>query len=320
MKSLLEVQQDIRNLESSINVITDSIRNINTDIEELRSVNQNINIDYMKIELLAKQLSFGKQPLDKLDDVRVRQVYLEMLLNIVRLDLEEEISLNRLVFIQWIQKESKIDWSLEDLFKDCYKIEADSYHEMVDIIPEKYRECFIVDTLIVANLGGSANKEIYEYIAGLVAILGVDKERLKTLSFVARAALCQNVGRMKKAEMHEFQKCAKMYNYYIKEDVLEHGIKSMRQIVVQLSDDEAKNFKWKVKQGQAVKKDDIVATYSKAARKRGFSYSINYVTEEVKAPSSGTIFQFRDNCINYGVLAHETDNKAAIKEWVKARR
>lgn len=320
MKSLLEVQQDIRKLESSINDITDVIRNINSDIEQLRAVNQNTDIDYSKIELLAKQLSFGKHPLDKLDDGRVRQVYLEMLLNIVRLDFEEEISLNRLIFIQWIQKESRIDWSLEDLFKDCYKIKADSYHEMVDIIPNEYRECFIVDTLIVANLGGLANTEIYEYIAGLVAILGVDKERLKTLSIVARTALCQNVGRMKKAEMDEFQKCAKTYKYYIKADVLEHGIKSMRQIVVQLSDDEAKNFKWKVKQGQAVKKDDVIATYSKAVRKRGFSYSTNYATEEVKAPSSGAIFQFRDNCINYGVLAHETDNKDSIKAWVKAGR
>lgn len=63
MKSLLDIQQDIRTLESSINDITDSIKNINSDIEELRTVNQNTDVDYSKIELLAKQLSFGKHPL-----------------------------------------------------------------------------------------------------------------------------------------------------------------------------------------------------------------------------------------------------------------
>ena len=79
-------------------------------------------------------------------------------------------------------------------------------------------------------------------------------------------------------------------------------------------------YKRQVKQGQAVRKDDIIAIYSKATKIRGFSHSTNYKTEEIKAPSTGTIFQFRDNCINYGVIAHETDNKDSIKAWVKERR
>lgn len=45
MKSLLEVQQDIRSLEHSINMITDNIRTINSDIENLRTANQNTDID-----------------------------------------------------------------------------------------------------------------------------------------------------------------------------------------------------------------------------------------------------------------------------------
>ena len=100
MKSLLDVQKDIRNLESSINDITYSIRNISSDIEDLRTVNQNRDVDYLKIESLAKQIPFRKHPLVKIDDDRVCKVYLELLLNIVRLDFEEEITLNRLVFIQ----------------------------------------------------------------------------------------------------------------------------------------------------------------------------------------------------------------------------
>lgn len=320
MKSLLEVQQDVRSLEHSINDITDMIKTISSDIEDLRTANQNTAIDYSKIELLSKQITFGKHPIDKLDDKRACQVYLEILLNIVRMDPDEELFLNRLVFIQWIQKESRIDWSLEDLFKDSYKTSINTYHELMEAIPTKYKEFFVVDALIVANIGGTANLEINEYIVGLVSVFGITKERLRILCFIARAVLCQNVERMKKAEMDEFQKCAKAYKYYLKEDILENGILSLRQVVVEMPDDSCKNFKWKVKQGQAVKKDDVIATYSKATKNGGFSYFANYKTEEINAPSTGTIFQFRHNCINYGVIAHETDNKDSIKAWVKARR
>ena len=49
MKSLLEVQQDIRSLEHSINDITDTIKAISSDIEDLRTANQNTDIDYSKL-------------------------------------------------------------------------------------------------------------------------------------------------------------------------------------------------------------------------------------------------------------------------------
>lgn len=70
MKSLLEIQQDIRSLEHSINDITDTIKEISSDIEDLRNANQNTDIDYSKIELLSKLITFGKHPIDKLDDGR----------------------------------------------------------------------------------------------------------------------------------------------------------------------------------------------------------------------------------------------------------
>lgn len=320
MKSLLDIQQDVRSLEKSVQEVANLIKGINLDMEEFRTANQNTDVDFSKIETLAKNISFGKHPIRKLSDGRACQIYLEMLLNIVRLDLEEEVSFNRLVFIQWLQTEAEIDWTLEDLYKDCYKIKSTSYHDLLDVIPKKYREYFIVDAVIVANLGGNAITDIYEYIADLAAVLGIDKERLRALSFVAGTALCQSTGHMKKKEIAEFLMSAKSFKHYIKTDILESGFKSIRQVIVELSDDEAQDFKWKVQQGKEVKKGDIVATYSRALRQRGFSWMTNFITEEVKAPSEGTIFQFRDNGINYGVLAHEVDDKNSIKAWVKARR
>ena len=112
MKSLLDIQQDIRVLEKNIQEINKCVKTINTDIETIRNSSEGVALDYSKIELLAKQIDFGKHPLDKLKDGRACQIYLEMLLNIVRLDQDEESVVNRMVFVQWLQIQSKIDWSL----------------------------------------------------------------------------------------------------------------------------------------------------------------------------------------------------------------
>ena len=138
MKSLLEVQQDIRGLEQQLQGIAHTIKMIHSDIEKIRTANQDTDPDYSKIVLLAKQFPFRNHPLGKLTDEKSCRVYLAMLLNIVRLDTEEEVSLNRFVFIQWLQMESGIERSIEDIFKDCYKISSHSYQEMLDILPEKY--------------------------------------------------------------------------------------------------------------------------------------------------------------------------------------
>ena len=218
-----------------------------------------------------------------------------MLLSIVRLDANEEVTLNRLILIQRILADSGIDLSLEDMYKDSFRISLDSFYNMVEIIPVKYRKIFVVDSLVVAYLGGAANAEISKYIVGMFSLLGIDKEQLRILSLVARVALCQETKRMKKAELNKFMKCAKTFKHYIKPDILNNIVLSQRKIVVELSDTEVTDFKWKVKQEEMVEKGKLIATYKTKARSRGYSFSTQYKTVEVTSSDQGTIFQFRDN-------------------------
>lgn len=320
MKSLLDIQQEIRTLENSVQQIMGSIKNINADIDNIRNSSEVGVLDFCRIEILAKQFTFSKHPLDKLEDGRACQVYLEMLLNIVRLDSDGEVTVNRMVFIKWLQLQSRIDWSLEDLYKDSFKIEKQSYYELVESIPKKYREYFIVDALIVANIAGSANEEIYEYISDMIAILGMSSEDIKKLALISRLALSQNVEGISREQLKIVQDKIKGYGHYIKSNIVEDGIKALRVIAVELHDSDARDFKWKVKQHQKVRSGDVIAAYKKEKRSRGFTYSKEYKVEEIKATVSGTIFQFRDNNTNYGVIAHEQDDKDSIKAWVKARR
>lgn len=320
MKSLLDIQQDLRVLEKNIQEINECVKTINTDIETIKNSSEGVVLDYSKIELLAKQIDFGKHPLDKLKDGRACQIYLEMLLNIVRLDQDEEAVVNRMVFVQWLQIQSKIDWSLEDLYLDCLKTDKQLIYEMFEMIPKKYKEFFLVDALIVVNIAGNANEEIYQYIADIIAFLGLSTEEVKDLAFISRVSLSQNLSGASRDDLKVLQDKAKSFSHYIRNEFAEEGIKALRVVVVELPDNEALNFKWKVKQQQVVISGDVIATYQKEKRSRGFSYMKDYKSEEIKAPVSGVLFQFRDNNTNYGVIAHEKDNKDAIKSWIKARR
>ena len=66
MKSLLDIQQDIRILESNIQEITDSVKSISSDIEAIRNSSERAALDYSKIEVLAKRINFREHPLNKL--------------------------------------------------------------------------------------------------------------------------------------------------------------------------------------------------------------------------------------------------------------
>ena len=326
MKSLLDIQQDIRNLETRMKDMASCIKTVGLEIDELRNSAedaQNREFDYPRIAILAGRLPFGTHPLYRLKDGRARQMYLEMLLNIVRMDHEAETTINRLIFIQWLQIQSRIDWTLEELFIDACGMQTDSYKEFVGILPEQYMENFLMDALIVANIGGTANKEICEYIAEMNAMLGIQTERLRVLSSVAYAVLCRRFRQMKREEAEKILNCAQKYEFYMESDMIKNAIQMQREIVVRFTDRDRHSLKWKVKHLQEVKKGDCIAEIYNC-RKESVKFYIYHGTykmlQKIYAPSAGVIFQFSANSVDYGVISLGMDDKDLIKEWIKSKK
>lgn len=322
MKTLFDLQKDVRDLEKHVKDISANIKTLNSDIEEMRNKDQDVAIDYRRIEILSKQIPFGTHPLKRLEDERVCRIYLEMLLNITRLDSELEATINRMVYLQWLKGQASIAWSFSDLYKNTLRSGATFYDELADEIPGKYREGFIVDAMITANIAGTANREIQEYIANIAVILGIQKERIRTLALVARTALCQSMRMLTQEEILTIQDVAKTFSYYIPKWIRDQGMKILRNVAVEMPDSEVYNFKWKAKQKQRVNAGDVIATWRKEKTGRGnaFTRYAEGATNEITAPVDGVLFQFRDNNTNYGVIAHESDNKDSIKAWIKEGR
>lgn len=312
-KSLLDIQQEIRNLDNKVKDISSSIASIYNEIDELRNDDVD-DIDYEMIRVMSLHLSFGEHPLEKLDDVYAQQMYIESLLSLVQTDRGSGAAINRLVFIQWILTQSKMDGTLEDLYKDALKISTDTFGNLVEVLPKQYRRYLVVDALVVANICGQANTEVLKYVVNLCSILGIDKEQLRSLSIIAKGVLRQDLGRMKKADLQNVLSQSKEFNHYLNDDILSAALRSQRTVAVEAPDSTHNNFTWKVKQQAEVEKGDLIATYRK-----GKSYYSGEVIE-IKAPCAGTLFQFRNNNTNYGVIAHESDSKDSIKAWAIQRR
>lgn len=313
-KSLLDIQQEIRDLENKVKDISVSISSIYEEIDDFRNDDTEESIDYKMIQVLSNHIGFGKHPLDKLEDAYACQMYLEALLNLVQADKGSSSTVNRLVIIQWLLTQSRLDMELEELFKESLRVSSDTFGELVEILPKQYRNYFVVDALLVANICGQANEDVLGYIVNLCTILGVDKEQLRILSIIARGALKQDLGKMRKADLQLVLEYAKKFKHYLNaEKLLKKTLCSQRTIAVELPDSGNNNFKWRVKQQAEVEKGEVIATYKKG-------YSNRDPLIDITAPCSGTIFQFRNNCINYGIIALETDNKDSIKSWVLQQR
>lgn len=309
-KSLLDIQQEIRELDGKVKDISFAIVGIYDEIDELRN-DETDSIDYETIRLMSRHLSFGKHPLGKLDDNYACQIYLETLLSLVQADRGSGDTVNRLIFVQWLLSQTKLELSLEELFKGSLKINTGTFAEVVELIPKTYKSHLIMDALLTANICGQANNDVLIYVVNLCSILGVDKEQLRVLSIMAKGILKQDLGKMKKADLQQVLAQAKSFKHYLNK-LLNVGLRSQRRIAVEAPDKTYSNFKWKVKQQGQVEKGDVIATY-------GYGNRWSSLTE-IKAPCAGTLFQFRNNCTNYGVIAHESDNKDFIKAWAIQRR
>lgn len=318
MKSLLDIQQDIRRLENILKNITESIKAISSDIELIRTSEQDINIDFDLIKVLARNLHYGKHPISKIDDEQKQMAYIEMLITIVRFDIDKEAIVNRLVFIQWLLDQTKTKCGLEALYKNSLKMDDKKYYKILEDVARDYKEYFVLDSLIIANLPGTANMEIQSYIANTASIMRIDAKNIYILAVIAKSILCRSFRNFAIDDIKIIQANIRKFHFYLdSKNVKQEILISLRNIVVQLPDSEVRDFRWKVKQMADVIAGDIVATYKKETQVRGSSNNTHYVNKRVVAPVNGVIYIFRDSNVNYGVISKKGDNKEAIKYWIK---
>lgn len=315
-KTLLDVQQEIRSLNLKIQTISAALSALNDEIDEMRNDNAR-GLDYESIRLKALNFKFGNHPLRRLEDFYGCKLYLETLLSLTQVDAGSDDTISRLIFIQWVLTEAGIEASLEDLYKDSLQMTSKMFRELVEGIPKEYQKQLVVDAMITANICRPAGEVFLSYIINLCSLFGFEKETVRILSLIAKGVLKQELERMEPEDLGQILAEAKDFRHYLNEDLLKAALVAQRRVAVAIPDSSSRTFSWKVKQRAQVKKGEVIATEKEIGSSFAvFSAKKKQDKVEITAPCAGTLFQFRKNNTNYGVIAHESDNKDSIKAWM----
>lgn len=234
MKSLLDIQQEVRGLEGTLKEMTHTIQSINEDIQNLREEKELIEIDYEAVSLFAKYIPFSTHPIKQLKDTYMCKLYLETLIKIVQISSENMI--DKLIFIQWILEKSGEDISLEQLYIASVQFDKADLFEMATKLSEDYKMYLVIDALIVANINGKADEATFSFIADLCSIFGMDKEQVGVYSEISKVVLCQKIGEISHQALIEIARNHYKLEYYLYDVLVNASPRFLKQYkVLQLS-------------------------------------------------------------------------------------
>lgn len=311
--NLFGIQQEIRELEDKVNDVSTTIAAIYKEIGALRN-SEVVLIDYKKINLLSARIKFENHPLSKLSNKRFCQAYVELLLRLVHLDKSIEPTINRLIFIQWIVKQAKLDLSLEELFVGALKRDVDNLTVVVESRSEAYYEYLIMDALLVANISGKASEDILHFVVDLCGFFDITQDKLRGFSIIAKSILQQDIDVINNSDLRNVTLLAKHFEYYFERDVLSRGISKQRKLVARIYGNSCYELRWFKSSGWYVDKGDVICTY------RDFMKVNDNNKCTIKALCEGRLYVFKDKNVSYVVIHDDNDNLADVRNWALLRR
>ena len=326
MESLLEIQQKVKELENSLKNITNTIGSINTDIQKLRVTDKDLEIDFKKLKVLSRHIPFKTHPLSELNDRHCIKLYVEILMNIIR--ISPEISIEKMSFVQWIIEKSKIDISFEDLYKESLEMNDKLLDEVVNYLSEDYKIYIVIDSMVIGNLTGKADVNTLNYIADICRVLGIKKDDINALAIIAKAILCQNTNNISNIKNTKFLDYTFKVKYYLNAQLIKEMlniIMTQYRCLVELPSC-SYNIVFTKNSFSDVKEDEEIgyykiknnSNYSSNSFYKSIANINNNKFQDIVAPISGRLYVFidSDNRKQYGVISHIEDDPNLIKIWL----
>ena len=308
---LVNIKKELLELEKQNESISKEIRNI---YEEIDTENKNKDeYNYSEIKNLSYHVKLGSHPLSELDDQYLKEIYIRMILEFVKLNKNQSCKKKMLIYVQWILNKINLNIELSELLtKKRFEFE-DLVKEVVESISEEYREILFFDLILISGL--SENKEeLYTSLVDFSSILGVTDETIIKLLGISKYILTKEISNNLDMK-YMFEK----YNKYMFKEEKEELISSKREIVyiektsniLERTEDEIKEKKYFSKRERIAK-----------ILRRGGMLMFNY--EYIIMPHSGLVYKYTEDVGKNGeqviayIISTEYDNINDIKEYVKA--
>lgn len=177
--NLTQLQQELRMIEDHIVALHGEIENMKPREAEERKT------DYDRITQLAK-----KNPVENLVIKEAPSEIKKMIMgNLSNFILSEEDDFTeRLLFLTRLAVGSDLEPSAEKLYQIGLEFEFGNL-EQFSQLDREYKDTFLVEALILANLTRKASDKMLNQIADLAAVMDYDKEELRVLGMVAKGVL-----------------------------------------------------------------------------------------------------------------------------------
>lgn len=150
------------------------------------------DIDFKEIWFTAKNRPFSLHILSRQNET-VARLYLKILSSVVALTDSSEKRIMQIRFIARILASCEhIDVSIKDIVADGMMLSEESIGEFQEIADKDVQQCLLVDLLLMCYLDGQADDAQLDFVAGFMAVLGINEQTTKVIGNIVRGILEQN--------------------------------------------------------------------------------------------------------------------------------
>lgn len=213
MKTISELQQDIRTMQTELKSINMRLSEINDELLNYKDSGISDSA-YIKIYEIAETMPIIEHPIINYS-YAVKNNYFAILVFIAT--CEDSINDNQLLFLQRMAMADSQRTSIDLYLEGIGSVSAENIiFKINENIKNELAYQLILDMLVIANLCVVKTRKTYEIIANISSFLGMQREDMEWVSQVASAILKQNLMDIRKNEFEQAVEII-LFEYYLKE-------------------------------------------------------------------------------------------------------
>lgn len=206
--NLTDLQQELRSIESRIEMLHNEIEQMKPKTEDEKRNN------FEKITKLAGKAPIVRTSISE-ESADVKKTIFSSLSYLLLLD-ETDIS-DRLLYLCRLAKGCGYDASAEELYKNGLEFEEADLARMETELAE-YKFTYLVEAFLIANISGEASKELLSVIADLANVFGIEKEEIQVIGLAAKSVLTNHFDFMFELPVPDKNRWSGKFRDYIPEE------------------------------------------------------------------------------------------------------
>lgn len=307
---LINIKKELFELEKQNDSISKKIRNIYDEIETENKNSEEYN--YSEIKNLSNYVQLNSHPLSEEEDFYLKEIYIRMILEFIKLNKNQTNKKDMLIYAQWILDKINLNIELSDLLTKKRFDFNSLVKEVIESISEEYREKLFFDLILISGLSDN-KKELYINLADFSSILGVGNDTIIKLLDISKYILTKEI-----SDNLDITYVFTKYEEYLFKEEKDKLIFLKREVVYAVKRSSVTpEEKEKIKKIKYFKKGEMIVenTFLK------FTSILN--REHLIMPCSGFVYKYTGDVDKNGeqvivyIVSTEYDNINDIKEYVK---